>query len=361
MFTDKFSFISDSIIKYQKLIRVSPDSEECAVLKKHITQQLMIAFYFLPQREFSLSEEDASEFVLFVKDSLDSVITSYRGGSFYSYLLKCIRNRLANFYKRKLRDRRKEEVINYDYSLKFISDAGSSYRAGTEEEALRNIEPPGRSPALILLRNIFYSNSLSRKRVFLFLVSSIPLISEENLYYYCKNLSVDYAQTKRIKNFLKENTDRTGKETAMKNLEKLRNDHYLFILQEEIEARNLIIRGEKEKASELMDLVEQRKRLMKSYLIENRVRTLGYSSADLQRVFKVCRGTIASNICIGKRLLTWSLNPKEADLDQVRVLRINCSFFTNSERYLKDVKLPTFYPYSEFPLTDEFKLYRGLL
>ncbi len=340
------SSLSDSIIRFQALCKKHRADNECRDLEKHLTNEVLIISYFLPQTEFGMKEEDASDFILYLKPYVEDILLSFQGGDFSIYIRKTLKNRLSSFYRMKTRENRNLSIAEIEGGIDMLYE--SEHRYGTEIES--RVLSDNNSAPVMLLRAVFARSKIARKRFFIFLSSLCPFISEPDLALICKDLSINFREASGIRKYLIAISDADKTMADIKETEERRNSNFAFAIINEIKAELKQKEGLKEEAQEYMEKAERRKELVRKSLLGNRKMSLGLGPKLLSSVFDETQGTVANDICLTKRLLSWCLSPSSYSPEIMLDLRINQSFVALANNPEKKTKLTTFSPYKEFEL-----------
>lgn len=344
------SCLSDSIIRFQKLYKQCRDSEECKQMRDHLIHEILIISYFLPQTDFDMKEEDASEFILYLKPYVESIILSFQGGDLTSYISKTLKHRLTSFYRSKTREARAQSVAEIESGIEMLYDSEQRYRTELDEQVLSD----NKSTSVKLLRAVFADNSIVRRRFFIFLASLCPFVSEPDLALICKDLSINYRETIGLRKYLIAISEADKTIAALKASEERRNNNFSLALINEIKAEIKQKEGLLEEAQEYQAKAEHRKLLVEKSLLKNRKLSLGLGPKLLSTVFNESSGTIANDLCLTKRLLSWCLSPCSYSSSIMVDLRINRKFSLLAIQSDKKTKLEMFSPYKEFNICEDY-------
>ncbi|MCR5761663.1 MAG: hypothetical protein K6F82_06730 [Sphaerochaetaceae bacterium] len=345
------SSIAETIIRFQQLAKKRGKSSECTRLREHLVHEILIISYFYPQTDLGLKEEDASDFILYLRPYLEGILLDYQGGEFIFYIRKILQNRLASFYRARNRQTEPMEVAEMDSGINMLFEAENKYGGDVEEQALSCCE----SQPVSILRSVFAENHLARKRFFIFLSSLCPFISEPDLAIICKDMSINFRETKKIRTYLIKKTEADKIIADMKKTEERRNCNYAMALINEIRASSKREEGLTDEALKYQAKAEHRKDLIKKSLVENRKLSFGIGPSVLAPLFNMSKGTIANDMCLTKRLLAWSLSPESYSDSMMLEMRISRKFASIASKPQKNVRLATFFPHKEFDLCLDYR------
>lgn len=344
------SCLSDSIIRFQELYKQCADSEECIQMKNHLIHEILIISYFLPQTDFGMKEEDASEFILYLKPHVEKIILSFQGGDLTSYISKTLKCRLTSFYRSKTREARAQSVAEIETGIEMLYDSVQRYGTELEEQILSE----NTSEPIKLLRAVFAENRTARRRFFIFLASLCPFVSEPDLAVICKDLSISYRETIGLRKYLIAISEADKTIAAIKASEERRNNNFSLALINEIKAEIKHNEGLLEEAQAYQAKAEHRKLLVKKSLMNNRKLSLGLGPKLLSTVFNESSGTIANGLCLTKRLLSWCLSPSSYSSSIMLDLRINRKYALLVNHTDAKTNLELFSPYREFNICEDY-------
>lgn len=296
--------MSDRVHTYVNRVKRWGNTYSNQCLFESIREILIEFTYYVPQTRLGLAEEDSSDFVLYVLESLETILLKYRpeANDFYSYYCAVLDNKIKSFYRnRRINYFKEKSAVKaqslFDVSMFPISTNFNNYSVS------ENSASACKTKMAQKLRFLALKSKTTQRRLFVYIISISPFTSISTIKDLCVLFEIDWNQTNKlilyIENHHSESIDYYNDLTVRRNRMYCRS----LELEHEINIHSFFC--DYNKANTKLDRLLKLRQELCNKNTQLRRANLHINYTTLSKILQTTKQAVASSAFYSKNLISW--------------------------------------------------------